>query len=83
MKSLTDSFSVSASDIKIAVLLWVYSVQHYHFNDVCIAIKKKRKHCLIQQLGIREDDFEILRCYGRFLNAEINETAKYPKLLPR
>ena len=82
MKLLRDSLSVNTSDIKIAALFWVYSVQHYHFNDVFIAIKKKRKHCLVQQLGVREDELGILRCYGHFLNAEIIETAKYPKLLP-
>jgi len=29
------------------------------------------------------DDIAILRCYGIFLNAEINESSKFPELLPQ
>ena len=60
-----------------------HSVQRCQFNDVFVAISKKRKHCLIQQLGLKVDELGILRCYGRFLNVEVNENARYPKLLPR
>ena len=74
---------VCASDIKITTLLWVYSIQHCQFTDVFVSISKAKKHCLICQLGLGVDDLEILRCYGRFLNVEIIESSKYPKLLPR
>ena len=40
-------------------------------------------HCLKWQLGLKIDDLGILRCYGRFLNATITDSAKHPKLLPR
>ena len=36
-----------------------------------------------KQLGLGVDEFGILRCYGRFQIADISESAKYPKLLPR
>ena len=42
-----------------------------------------RKHCLKRQLGLKIDDMGILRCHGRYLNAIMSESAKYPKLLPR
>ena len=83
LNSLTDGYSVCAGDIKMAALLWVYSIQHCRFNDVFIALNKNRRHCLIQQLGLKVDELGILRCYGRFLNVEVSEDAKHPKLLPR
>ena len=46
------------------------------------AISKKKKYCLIQQLGLKIDELGTLRCYGWFLNVEVNESTKYPKLLP-
>ena len=48
------------------------TVQRYQFKDVFVAISKKRKHCLIQQLRLKVDELGILRCYGRFLNVEVN-----------
>jgi len=47
------------------------------------AIKENMSHCLKRQLGLKIDDLGILRCYGRFLNATITDSAKHPKLLPR
>jgi len=44
---------------------------------------KMKKHCLKHQLGLEFDDIAILRCYGRFLNAEIDESSKFPELLPQ
>ena len=39
MNSLTDDYSGCVSDIMMAALLWVYSVQHCQFNDVLLARK--------------------------------------------
>ena len=83
MNSLTDGYSVCAGGIKMATLLWIYTVQHYQFKGVFVAISKNREHCLIQQLGYRVDELGILRYYGQFLNVGFNENAKYPKLLSR
>ena len=83
MSSLTYGYSVYAGDIKMAARLQVYTVQRYQFQDVFVAISKKIKHCLIQQLGLKVDELGILRCYGQFLNVKVNENTKYPKLLPR
>ena len=35
------------------------------------------------QLGLKPDEFQILRCCGRYANAVITDEMKYPKLLPR
>ena len=46
-------------------------------------IRENKSHCLKQQLCLKVDDMGVLRCYGRFLNATISESAKHPKLFPR
>jgi len=38
---------------------------------------------LQKQLGLKFDEFNIMRCYGWLLNAEMSDAAKYPMLLPR
>ena len=66
------------------MLLWIYCIQQNRFRDVLSAIEENNKsHCLKQQLGLKIDDLGILRCYGRFLNTTLTESAKHPKLLPR
>ena len=81
--SITSGPSIYAADIKLASVLWVYCIQQNKFFDVVTAMKMKKKHCLKHQLGLEFDDHGILRCYGRFLNAEIDESSKFPKLLPQ
>ena len=79
---LTDSF-VHAEDIRLAANLWIYCIQQCKFKDIFFAVQMNRKHCLKKQLGLQIDDVGILRCHGRYLNAIMSESAKYPKLLPR
>jgi len=81
--SLFSVQSVHLVDVKLAMLLWVYSVQQCEFHDVLLTIREKLSHCLIQQLSLKVDEFGLLRCHGRFLNADITEDAKYPELLPQ
>ena len=38
---------------------------------------------IIEQLGVKADSNNILRCHGRLSNADVSYDAKYPKLLPR
>ena len=75
--------SVSFNDIKAAKLCWVFVIQRRNFGDVFNAIEKRQKNGLQKQLGLRVDKFNVIRCHGRFLNADLSEDAKYPKLLPR
>ena len=59
--------SVSKQEIlKLAAMLWVYRIQQRKFSDVMLAIKMKKRHCLIQQLGLKFDNIGLLRCYGRY-----------------
>ena len=83
LNSLADNFSICAGNIKVVTLLWVHFLQYRQFADVFIAIKKNRKYCLMRQLGLRIDELGILRCCGCFLNVEVKESSKSPKLLPR
>jgi len=58
-------------------------IQHRQYAEVFSAIKNKTKHCLVMQLDLNIDEHEIIRCYGRYLYADMAKEAKYPKLLPR
>ena len=71
LNSVSNKISISAGDIKLAAMLWVYCIQQRKFSDVVLAIKMKKKHCLIQQLGLKFDNIGLLRCYGRYLHAEL------------
>jgi len=64
LNSLSDGSSVCAGDLQVSTLLWVFVVQKQRFADVLIAVMKNRKHCLIHQLGLRLDEYGVLRCYG-------------------
>ena len=44
---------------------------------------KIKQKILYKDNGLKADDFQILRCYGRYANAAITEEMKYPKLLPQ
>ena len=64
LNSVSNEISISAGDIKLAAMLWVYCIQQRKFSDVVLAIKMNKRHCLIQQLGLKFDDIGLLRCYG-------------------
>jgi len=80
---LKDAGSIHFQDLVSAKLLWIYFVQHRRFADVFCSIITKQKNGLQKQLGLEPDKYGILRCHGRFVNAELSEDAKYPKLMPR
>ena len=71
------------------ILKWQHFYGSTQFNAVnlmmflLLLVRRGNINCLIQQLGLKVDELGILRCYGRFLNVEVNENARYPKLLPR
>ena len=39
----------------------------------CLHSYHNKKHCLQKQLGLKIIQFEILRCYGRYLHADLTE----------
>lgn len=71
------------TEIHNTILLWVYVIQRRQFCEAFTANRKKEVNCLQKQLGLEVDKLGILHCYGRFQNADILESAKYPKLLPQ
>lgn len=81
-ESLGNSY-ITIREIKLAALLWVYIIQHHYYKDVFMALKSNKRNCLQKQLGLQEDEYGILRCHGRYTNADISEEMKCPKLLPR
>ena len=81
--NLKQSNPITFQEIKLLSLLWISYIQHGQCPDVYIAIKNNKKDCLQKQLGLKITDFEILRCYGRYLHADLTEEIKYPILLPR
>ena len=74
---------MTAGEIKLICLLWIFAIQHKYFEEIYSALQHKRKNCLQMQLGLKVDEFQILRCYARYANAVITNEMKYPKLLPR
>ena len=60
--------SIYSRENKSAILLRIFVIQHRRYPDVFVAIVKHRKNCLQRQLGLKLDDVEILRCYGRYMN---------------
>ena len=52
-RELVDADHITFREIKLVSLLWIYTLQHYHFKAVFIAIKQKRCHCLQIQLGLQ------------------------------
>ena len=64
----------TVADIEEAELLWIKDVQREMKNKQKF---KMRSH----QLGLFEDDKEVIRCQGRLGNGELTDSAKYPILL--
>ena len=81
-EDLSNSY-ITIREIKLVALLWVHTIQHHYYKDVFIALKSNKRNCLQKQLGLQEDEYGILRCYGRYANADISEEMKCPKLLAR
>ena len=75
-------YGIHSQDIRSARFFWVYIVQRRRYADVFCAIAKKQRNGLRKQLGLMLNDYDILTCHGKFLNVEMSEEAKYPKLLP-
>ena len=68
-------------EIQLLGLLWIRFIQQR--EEVFTALKENKKHSLIHQLGLKKDEYGVLRCYGRYTNADTSIEAKNPKLLPR
>ena len=74
---------LSIDEIQKAKLLWELHIQRKHYYDTIKNLSKGKKDNLQRQLNLKLDENGIIRCYGRFANAEITQGAKSPKILPR
>ena len=50
-------------------------MQHRRFGDALCAMIVKQHNGLQKQFNSEPDEYRILRCHGRFLNAELSEAA--------
>ena len=67
----------------MARILWEYAVQNRQYLNVLNDMRKGKRNNLQRQLGLQIDEWGLLRCYGRYSNANLSFNAKYPKLIPR
>ena len=67
----------------MARILWEYAVQNRQYLNVLNDMRKGKRNNLQRQLGLQIDEWGLLRCYGRYSNANLSFNAKYPKVIPR
>ena len=77
---------LSASEVKLAELMWVKSIQGQSFSNeisfVATGNARTVAPAYVQQFGLFFDDDHVLRCKGRLNNASLNLGSKNPILLP-
>ena len=77
---------LSASEVKLAELMWVKSIQGQSFSNeisfVATGNARTVAPAYVQQFGLFLDDDHVLRCKGRLNNASLNLGSKNPILLP-
>ena len=50
---------ITTTEIKLVSNLQIYLVQQSHFNNISLAWKNNKRHCLEKQLGLKTDQFEF------------------------
>jgi hypothetical protein len=58
-------------------------LQNQHFKEVKTAMNEKKRHNLVNQLGLQINDEGLVRCVCRLGAAQITEGARQPILLPK
>ena len=74
---------LTISELKDARKHWELYIQQKNFPEAYKALKTNQRNTLKEQLGLKLDEDSLIRCHGHFMNAELPEEVKYPKLLPR
>ena len=67
----------------MARILWEYAVQNRQYLSVLNDMRKGKRNNLQRQLGLQLDEWGLLRCHGRYSNANLSFNVKYPKPIPR
>ena len=85
LELLQSSGAIIASERKIARIYWNLSVQQTHFEEALQSLKTDEplKNKLVKQLGLKLDNFGLIRCHGRLINTPASKQNKFPVLLPR
>ena len=77
---------LSAPELLEAELLWIRAFQRKHLVEELRYLKTKKKcwrPSLVSQLDLFLDSTDIVRCGGRFGNANMTYSAKHPILIPK
>lgn len=83
-KSLSQSRSLTASELLDAEKVWISSVQLSSYKEEIQCLRDGHSRAtLVKQLKLFIDDRGLLRCGGRIHNAPVTETVKFPYLLPQ
>ena len=72
----------TASELKDDRKHWKLYIQQKNFPKAYKALKTNQRNTLKEQLRLKLDEDSLIRCHGHFVNAELPEEVKYPKLLP-
>ena len=83
-KSVSDTNYITVNELKNAELLWIQSIQSESFTQEHNMLKNKKstKSSLVNQLKLFHDASLVIRCGGRFQNADLQYNSKFPILLP-
>ena len=74
---------ITASELKDANEHWELYIQQKNFQEAYKALKTNQRNTLKEELGLKLDEDSLIRCHGCFVNVDLPEEVKYPKLLPR
>ncbi|XP_071153539.1 uncharacterized protein [Mytilus edulis] len=75
--------NLSVNEIQTASTSWIRDSQLRKYPDVIESFNNKsEKNALVKQLRLYIDKMNIIRCGGRINNAPIDESAKFPVLIP-
>ncbi|XP_063418864.1 uncharacterized protein LOC134701657 [Mytilus trossulus] len=76
--------NLSVNEIQTALTSWIRDSQLRKYPDVIESLNNKsEKNALVKQLRLYMDKMNIIRCGGRINNAPIDESAKFPVLIPK
>ena len=74
---------LTADELRDAEHLWISDCQRNRYSDVIESISGHVKQTsIVRQLRLFIDDRGLIRCGGRLHNAQLDETTKFPYLLP-
>ena len=77
----TVSGALTAQEIQSAKQIWDQYIQGKHYSDVIEDLKKGKWNNMTGQLNLKLDDNYLLRCPGRYYNANLNAETQMPQTI--